>query len=552
MKARDQDRRRVLLQFAGTERNRRGHRERPGLRLATRRSGKGWTFADHRVLFAAYPLSSREAEGREAVASREVAEELAEDIFNERERRTPRRGGRATATAVPWSSPGSPRSRQGARPSVEPWVRAFLTEEGGHRTGTDYVVSSLTGTTAQWTLLAELLEEEGVVVYLALASPGGEVELRRVHPTDPRDDPAAPTAQRRLLDLGLYPGAWNVLLTGPTGVGKSREARRLHEAWRRNGLRSGDLVSQNMAALPEALVEATLFGHKRGAFTGAVGDASGLFVQAHKGTLFLDELGDLPLGLQARLLTTLDVQPTREGVLREVRPVGGEPRLVDVRLVCATLHDLRELVRAGHFREDLLGRIQTHQVELPPLRSARHRVLGALLDALEALSLRLDRGPVVQVHRPAIQALLALAFDPAAPWTWNHRDVQQAAERLGFAAWKARSAPGGELEVTEALVHAEAAVLRQRWRATASTSEGPSWGALRAAMKAGSVEALSELERYEASWLLEALQATASHAAAWRWLEERRLLPTPRGASANPADAFGKRWDKFRAHWLHG
>jgi len=149
-----------------------------------------------------------------------------------------------------------------------------------------------------------------------------------------------------------------VLVRGETGTGKELVARSIHEGSPRA---SGPLVAVNCGALPEQLVESELFGHRKGAFTGADEHRAGLFEVADGGTLFLDEIGELPKSLQSRLLRVLESG--------EIRRVGdSHPITVDVRVVCATHRTLEEMVAAGDFREDLLFRINTFEVAIPPLR----------------------------------------------------------------------------------------------------------------------------------------------------------------------------------------
>ncbi len=151
-----------------------------------------------------------------------------------------------------------------------------------------------------------------------------------------------------------------VLILGESGSGKELLSRRIH---RKSG-RHGDLVALNCAALPPNLVESHLFGHVRGAFTGATTNVNGAFRDADRGTLLLDEVGELPLELQAKLLRALDSG--------EVTPVGSSsPRRVDVRVVAATNVDLRTAVAQGAFRGDLYARIATFVVDVPPLRARR-------------------------------------------------------------------------------------------------------------------------------------------------------------------------------------
>jgi two-component system response regulator HupR/HoxA len=186
---------------------------------------------------------------------------------------------------------------------------------------------------------------------------------------------APDSSMNEVIDLlrRIAPYDVSVLLTGESGTGKELLARAIHYASGRHG---GAFVVENCAALPDQLLESELFGHKRGAFTGAFEDRIGLFQQADGGTIFLDEIGDTSPQFQVKLLRAL-----QEG---EIRPVGSSrPQRVDVRVLAATNRDLEEDVRAGRFREDLFYRLAAVTVRTPPLRE---RVQDIALIAQELLA----------------------------------------------------------------------------------------------------------------------------------------------------------------------
>jgi two-component system NtrC family response regulator len=156
-----------------------------------------------------------------------------------------------------------------------------------------------------------------------------------------------------------------VLILGETGTGKELVARSVHEQSLRH---DQPFVAINCGALPETLIESELFGHRRGAFTGADEHRTGLFEVASGGTIFLDEIGELPKAIQAKLLRVLESG--------EIRRVGdNQPSVVDVRVICATHRNLDEMVREGEFREDLLFRINTFEIHLPPLRQRKDDIV---------------------------------------------------------------------------------------------------------------------------------------------------------------------------------
>jgi two-component system response regulator AtoC len=211
-----------------------------------------------------------------------------------------------------------------------------------------------------------------------------------------------------------------VLLRGETGTGKELVARAVH---RRSPRRDRPFVAVNCTAVPRELMESEFFGHEKGAFTGAVARRAGRFEQADGGTLFLDEVGDLDLGIQAKLLRVLQE--------REITRVGGQrAERVDVRIVAATNRDLEALVKEGRFRDDLYYRLNVIPLRLPPLRE-RPSDLPALIDhALRSFAERYGR-PVP----PPPPVVLAAAR--AYPWPGNVRELRNLCERAALMGWAA-------------------------------------------------------------------------------------------------------------------
>ncbi len=262
----------------------------------------------------------------------------------------------------------------------------------------------------------------------------------------------------------LYATAdYTVLLRGETGTGKEVVARALHELSRRS---KGPFVPVNCAAIPEQLMESMLFGHEKGAFTGAQQARRGHFEEAHGGTIFLDEIGDMALGLQAKILRVLQD--------RIVMPIGGRRQIrVDVRIVAATHQDLERMVHEGRFRDDLYYRLRELEIVLPPLRERREDIrplaqrflteaaeelgytevqalsaeaeaalvaapwrgnIRELRHVVKGAALRAGGGVILPAHldldRARPGAATAVAADAAAPGTWKERLEQQEKEAL--------------------------------------------------------------------------------------------------------------------------
>jgi two-component system response regulator HydG len=223
---------------------------------------------------------------------------------------------------------------------------------------------------------------------------------------------SAPMENIRELLVKLADSDASVLVTGESGTGKEVVARALHRMGRR---RNGPFVAINCAAMPEALLESELFGHARGAFTDARSARTGLFVQADGGTLLLDEIGELPMALQPKLLRALQE--------RRVRPVGGDAEVAfDVRLVCTTNRDLEEAIEENRFREDLFFRVNVVHVQMPPLRARGTDVLLLAQHFLVRYATQAGK-QVVGISPAAAERLMAYT------WPGNVRELQNCIER---------------------------------------------------------------------------------------------------------------------------
>jgi len=204
-----------------------------------------------------------------------------------------------------------------------------------------------------------------------------------------------------------------VLITGESGVGKEWVARALH----RHTDPAGDkpFIAVNCGAIPEGLLESELFGHVKGAFTGAIRDKPGVFEQAHGGTLFLDEIGDMPLTMQVKLLRAIQE--------RQVVRVGGEKSIpVTIKLVCATHRDLKDMVQKGEFREDLYYRVHMMHLHVPPLRDRQEDILWLAQGFVNELCGA--KGLPPRVLDPLSEATLT-----GYPWPGNIRELRHALER---------------------------------------------------------------------------------------------------------------------------
>ncbi len=261
----------------------------------------------------------------------------------------------------------------------------------------------------------------------------------------------------RVVDTGAP-----LLITGETGTGKGLLAHAIHAESKRAG---GPFVTVNCAALPEALLESELFGHIRGAFTGATTSKQGLFAEASGGTLFLDEIGEMAPALQAKLLHVIE-----EGA---IRPVGSsKEQRVDVRIIAATHRDLRKAARMGMFREDLFYRLDVISIALPPVRHRREDIPELIDHFLQAARTRHPASPVVRFSPEALKKMLDY------PWPGNVRELDHSIQRLVLL--------GREAEVQSASL-------------PAPVFAGP----IAAATFEGDIIPIRELQRRYASWALD-------------------------------------------------
>jgi two-component system response regulator HydG len=203
-----------------------------------------------------------------------------------------------------------------------------------------------------------------------------------------------------------------LLITGESGTGKELVARAVHQRGRNS---TGPFVAINCAAIPEALLESELFGHVKGAFTDARTPRQGMFLKAHGGTLFLDEIGEMPLGMQPKLLRVLQE--------RTVRPIGGDQEIpYDARVITASNRDLETEVAERRFREDLFYRINVLRIDVPPLRIRGNDVLFLAQHFLKQFSQQTTK-KVIGLSQPVAEKLMAYS------WPGNVRELQNCIER---------------------------------------------------------------------------------------------------------------------------
>jgi len=319
-----------------------------------------------------------------------------------------------------------------------------------------------------------------------------------------------------------------ILLTGPTGAGKSSLARRIHELKHvRRGL-PGRFVEVNCATLRGDAAMSALFGHKRGAFTGATHDRAGLLREAHEGLLFLDEIGELGTDEQAMLLHAIEE--------KSFYPLGSDKEVEsDFELICGTNRDPHEAVRAGTFRDDLLARINTWTFEMPGLSQRREDIEPNV--EYELSQITAATGQMYRFNREGLARFLAFAKSPDAAWSGNFRDLNAAVARM------ATMAPAGR--ITTEVVDAEIARLRRSWRRPEHRGADDATDRLAHLLGERLLE-IDEFDRVQLAHVVDVCAESASLSAAGRRLF---AVSRSRRGKTNDADRLRKYLARFSLDW---
>lgn len=328
-----------------------------------------------------------------------------------------------------------------------------------------------------------------------------------------------------------------MLLTGPTGAGKSQLARRIYELRQRGGLR-GKFVEVNCATLRGDAAMSTLFGHVKGAFTGAVSDRAGLLREADGGLLFLDEIGELGLDEQAMLLRALED--------KVFNPFGSDKTVRSTfQLIAGTNRDLEERVCEGRFREDLLARLNVWTFTLPGLCDRREDIRPNLDYELERFAAQHRRK--VTFNKEAREAFLKFACSPQAVWRANFRDLNAAITRMATLAARGR--------IDESLVSEETARLRERWQKLGSSAAPASTrdddALLATVLTAPQLAAVDLFDRVQLAAVIRVCRASRTMAEAGRTLfaasREKRAITNDTDRVKKFLARFGLTWQAVTA-----
>ncbi|MCL4110269.1 UNVERIFIED_CONTAM: hypothetical protein GTU68_038625 [Idotea baltica] len=318
-----------------------------------------------------------------------------------------------------------------------------------------------------------------------------------------------------------------ILLTGPTGAGKSQLAKRIFQLKKQRGQLAGQLVEVNCATIRGDQSMSTLFGHVKGAFTGAMAARPGLLKVADQGLLFLDEIGELGRDEQAMLLRAIEE--------KSFMPVGSDASLKsDFQLIAGTNRDLLIEVQEGRFREDLLARINLWMFRLPGLADRRDDIEPNLEYELQQFAK--VSGRKVTMNKESQTKFLAFASDPSTPWKANFRDLNAAVTRM------ATLSPGGR--ITSECVDEEIERLKQGWRGTPSMAFPEQ--ALASVMSPEAIDQLDQFDQMQLGHVIELCRRSKSLSAAGR-----KLFQVSRQAKKKPndADRLRKYLAKFGLSW---
>lgn len=321
-----------------------------------------------------------------------------------------------------------------------------------------------------------------------------------------------------------------VLLTGPTGAGKSALARRIYELKAKRSQLKGEFVEVNCATLRGDTAMSTLFGHRKGAFTGAVNDRPGLLLAAHRGMLFLDEVGELGADEQAMLLRAIEE--------KRFLPMGADAEASsDFQLICGTNRDLRDEVRSGRFRGDLLARLNLWSFALPGLAERREDIEPNLEYELELFMRKAGRR--VSFNQEARRSFLRFASDPASIWAGNFRDLNAAITRL------ATLAPGGRITPEEVKLEVER--LQADWRLHDSDpAQTADLDLLEALLGEETVRELDRFDRVQLADVIRVCRQSRALSEAGRTLF---AASRQRRKSTNDADRLRKYLARFDLSW---
>lgn len=324
----------------------------------------------------------------------------------------------------------------------------------------------------------------------------------------------------------LAPGGADVLIHGETGTGKDLCAEAIHQQSPRA---KGPFVIVDLAGVPSTLIESELFGHVKGSFTGAQGDRAGAFERAQNGTVFLDEIGELPLELQPRLLRVLE--------RRQVKRVGGNDYFtVNVRVVAASHVNLEQAVNQGKFRRDLFHRLAVLRVTLPALRERPEDIAPNLRYELDQASQAL--GSRVTMSKEAQEHFLRFATSPEARWSGNFRDLNAAVLRMSTLA------AGGRL--TREVVDEELERLRAQWRPARSATTSANADVLAEVMGEARAAALDRFDRVQLADVVTVCRSARSLSDAGRTLFAQSRAQKK---SVNDADRLRKYLARFGLTW---